>query len=101
MDGLHDSDVEDTAVLVDELEKYMSSSNATLKRVNPLSWWKENKYQFHTVALMARNYLGCPASTGGLERMFCPADSCHDALKNRTKETGLETRLMEKCNYIA
>ena len=101
MDDDDDSDAADGVILVDEFEEYMSYSTANLRKVDPLAWWKENQFRFPTVALMARNYLGCPASTGGLERMFCPADSCHDALKNRTKETGLETRLMEKCNYIA
>ena len=101
MDDDDDSDAEDGVVLVNEFEEYMSYSTANLRKVDPLAWWKENQFRFPTVALMARNYLGCPASTGGLERMFSSAGSCHDALKKRTKETTLETRLMAKYNYIA
>jgi hypothetical protein len=101
MDDDDESDDEGSvpAVHVDELEQYLSYSTANLKKVDPLLWWKENEYRFPTVALMARNYLGCPASTGGLERMFSSAGSCHDALKKNTKETTLETRLMAKYNY--
>ena len=96
-----DSDTEGSlpVVPIDELEEYLSFSTANLtKKSDPLLWWKQHAYRFPTVALMARNYLGCPASTGGLERMFSSAGKDHDSLKKNTKETTLETRLMAKYN---
>ena len=33
-------------------------------------WWKENVVLFPNLAVMARQYFGCPASSATVERLF-------------------------------
>ena len=33
-------------------------------------WWREHEYKYPNVAVMARQYLGCPASSASVERLF-------------------------------
>ena len=46
-----------------------------------------------------RPILVCPASTGGLERMFSALGRNHDDFSKKTLETTLETRMMVKHNF--
>jgi hypothetical protein len=99
MDDDDGGDVVPAVAQRDELAEYLTSSTHNLtKTSNPLHWWKDNAPRFPTVALMARNYLGCPATTAGLERMFSSAGRTHNDLKKKTKETTIETRMMAKYN---
>ena len=36
----------------------------------PLEWWCANKKRFPNLARMARQYLGCPATSATVERLF-------------------------------
>jgi len=87
----------------DELELYLTAASQLTPQVksnlNPLDWWRQNAANFPSVALMARNYLGCPATTGGLERMFSGLGRNHDDFKKRTLETTMETRMQVKYNF--
>jgi hypothetical protein len=47
-----------------------------------------------SVAHMARTFLGCPASTAGLERFFCRAGRMHNAQKKTLKEGTLEMKML-------
>ena len=35
-----------------------------------VDWWKENAAKFPNLSVMARQYLGCPASSATVERLF-------------------------------
>ena len=35
-----------------------------------LKWWADNKKRFPNLSRMARQYLGCPASSASVERLF-------------------------------
>jgi|SouAtlMetagenome_1021521.scaffolds.fasta_scaffold51687_1 hypothetical protein len=91
------------AIGVDELELYhaatMSMKKAERKNLDPLMWWLANEKRFPTVAHMAKNFLGCPASTAGLERMFSALGRNHDDLRKKTLESTLEMRMMIKGSF--
>ena len=40
------------------------------RKTNVLEWWKVNEEQYLTVAKMARDYLGIPATSVPVERAF-------------------------------
>ena len=87
----------------DELQLYLDAmklmKKADRKNLKPLRWWEVNAHRFPYVARMAQNHLGCPASTGGLERMFSALGRNHDDFRKKTLETTLETRMMVKHNF--
>ena len=35
-----------------------------------LQWWEDNEGEYPNVAVMARQYLGCPATSAAVERLF-------------------------------
>ena len=35
-----------------------------------LRWWQDHEGEFPNVAVMARQYLGCPATSAAVERLF-------------------------------
>jgi hypothetical protein len=49
----------------------------------PLKFWKENEARFPVLAEIARKYLGVPASSAAVERMF--SISGHILSNKRTK----------------
>ena len=52
-----------------------------------------------TLAKMARQYLGSPASSAGVERMFSKAGKLHDDLKASQSHETLEHALIASVNY--
>jgi zinc finger BED domain-containing protein 1 (E3 SUMO-protein ligase ZBED1) len=38
--------------------------------INPLGWWSSNEYKYPSVAIVARAYLGIPATSVASERVF-------------------------------
>jgi hypothetical protein len=55
--------------LTKELESYMEEPNI-LEHSNPFQYWAENKAKYPTVAMVARAYLGIPATSVASERVF-------------------------------
>jgi hypothetical protein len=49
---------------------------------------------------MWRQFHGCPASGGGIERVFFSAGKQHDALKKSTMDKNLESTLKASINTI-
>jgi hypothetical protein len=71
-------------------------------RFKHYNWWPTvSKYVNQTypdVVRMWRQFHGCPASGGGIERVFCSARKQHDALKKRTMDKTLESTLKASIN---
>ena len=53
----------------DELAAYLSLSQAECSD-DPLEWWAGKAKKFPNLSVMARQYLGCPASSATVERLF-------------------------------
>ena len=70
-DSDESSSDETPAAAQHELEAYFGLPQVRLKDVrNPLEWWKQHAEEYSNVAVMARQYLGCPASSAAVERLF-------------------------------
>jgi hypothetical protein len=55
----------------DELKAYLALPQIENKDDwVPLKWWKENEKLFPNLAVMARQYLGCPSTSATVERLF-------------------------------
>mmetsp|Transcript_1169 Transcript_1169/g.3097 ORF Transcript_1169/g.3097 Transcript_1169/m.3097 type:complete len:83 (-) Transcript_1169:156-404(-) len=77
-----------------------------------LAWWKARDHSnladpasgtpagLPTLAKMARQYLGCPASSAGVERMFSRAGKMHDDLKAAQSDSTLEHSLLAAANAL-
>ncbi|PLW29804.1 hypothetical protein PCANC_21033 [Puccinia coronata f. sp. avenae] len=66
----------------DEIGAYLKAKiqfkqGAMHDKTTPLTWWRENRATYQTLAVMARAYLGTPGSSCAVERLFsAAADVC-------------------------
>jgi hypothetical protein len=77
-----------------------------------LAWWKARDHDkfadpasgkpagLPVLARFARQYLGCPASSAGIERMFSRAGKMHDDLKASQVDSTLEHSLLAAANAL-
>jgi hypothetical protein len=59
-----------------------------------LEWWKTHAHMFPNLSKMARQYLGMPASSAGVERLFSAAGRMHSDFRKSAKEETLEMQLI-------
>lgn len=55
--------------LLAELDAYLAEPNID-ENVNPLGWWSSNQFKYSAVAIVARSFLGIPATSVASERVF-------------------------------
>ena len=63
-----------------------------------LEWWAENDIKFPALSVMARQYLGVPATSASAERLFSIAGRSFDDLRQRMKEEMLEMLMWARIN---
>ena len=63
-----------------------------------LEWWAENDINFPALSVMARQYLGVPATSASAERLFSIAGRSFDDLRQRMKEEMLEMLMWARIN---
>ena len=64
-------DEDSHAAPIDELKAYLTLTQVKLKEENDmLRWWQDHEGEFPDVAVMARQCLGCPATSAAVERLF-------------------------------
>ena len=63
-----------------------------------LEWWAENYINFPALSVMARQYLGVPATSASSERLFSIAGRSFDDLRQRMKEEMLEMLMWARIN---
>ena len=57
--------------LAREFEAYLALPQMKFKTESGVpDWWRDNKDQFPNLEVMARQYLGCPATSATVERLF-------------------------------
>ena len=84
------------AQLTDDLEKYLALPAETNFDLDVLAWWKARDHSMPAdpakgqpegcsphLAKMARQFLGRPATSAGVERMFSKAGKLHDDMTTR------------------
>ena len=91
--------VEADDVEVDELETYLALPQINDKSQNAVSeWWVEHAQRFPNVARMARQYLGCPATSATVERLFSQVGIAFSAKRKSGKASTLESMMFARAN---
>ena len=92
-----------------DLEKYKLLAQEPMN-TNVLDWWKARDHNkpadpstgraegLPHLARMARQWLGCPATSAGVERLFSKAGSMHHDLKGSMEDGSLEHALIATAN---
>ncbi len=96
---------------LDQLEEWMKEkpipyiSNDKFSQEGIFDYWAGRlpghahvNQTYPDVVRMWRQFHGCPASGGGIERVFFSAGKQHDALKKRTMDKTLESTLKASIN---
>ena len=65
---------------------------------DPLKWWAENEIKFPALSVMARQYLGVPATSASAERLFSIAGRAFDDLRQGMKAEMLEMLMWARVN---
>ena len=98
---------------LDQLEEWMKEkpipyiSNDKFSQEGIFDYWAGRlpghahvNQTYPDVVRMWRQFHGCPASGGGIERVFFSAGKQHDALKKSTMDKTLESTLKESINTM-
>ena len=92
-----------------DLEKYLLLAQEPMN-TDVLTWWKLRDHSkpadpssgrpegLPHLARMARQWLGCPATSAGVERLFSKAGSMHHDLKGSMEDGSLEHSLIANAN---
>ena len=80
-----------------ERERYLELPAVDMK-TDLLEWWAENDIKFPALSVMARQYLGVPATSASAERLFSIAGRSFDDLRQRMKEEMLEMLMWARIN---
>ena len=73
------------AASLDEMSEYLSLPQIKSKKDQDTpDWWLEHRDQFPNLEVMARQYLGCPASSAAVERLFSKVGVAYSA-KRKTR----------------
>ena len=84
---------------VDELAAYLEVPQIKYTtEEDMMAWWKKNEVNFPNVAVMARQYLGCPASSAAVERLFSQVGIAYSAKRKRAGADTLESVMFSKAN---
>jgi hypothetical protein len=85
---------------VDELAKYLTMDGEPDPDVDVLSWWlaQDCELGLPNFAQLARQYLGTPASSAGVERLFSRAGRMHDDLRSAMDDGTLQHALFASQN---
>ncbi|RYA73269.1 hypothetical protein DD595_25200, partial [Enterobacter cloacae complex sp. 4DZ3-17B2] len=73
-------------------DEYTNAPRET-RDCNILKWWKENQQKYPTLALMARDILGTPATSVPAERLFSKASLIIRKHRNRLNAKSARTLL--------
>ena len=68
-----------------ELDRYLALPVAA-KGTDALAWWKAHERVFPNLSKMARQFLGSPASTAAIERLFSHCSNMHSDLRKQLKD---------------
>ena len=100
------------AAAMDDLEKYLELPVEKNMDLDVLAWWKARSHHGKAdpasgrpeglphLAKMARQFLGRPATSAGVERMFSKAGKLHDDMKKGQKDDTLEHSLFAGANTV-
>lgn len=73
-----------------ELESYLLTSNIDSED-DPLIWWGQNKGQCPRLSVLARKYLGIPATSSPSERLFSTGGNIVTCLRSSLKPQNVDS----------
>ena len=83
----------------DELKEYLALPQIKYKSENDaMIWWMQNKEQFPNLEVMARQYLGCPATSASVERLFSKVGIAFSAKRKSSEAETLENLMFANAN---
>ena len=84
---------------VDELAAYLALPQIKYKTERDATeWWKKHAQEFPNVAVMARQYLGCPATSATVERLFSQVGIAFGKKRKRAEAATLEDIMFARMN---
>ena len=82
-----------------QLEAYLALPQIKYKTERDATdWWKDHAKKFPNVAVMARQYLGCPASSASVERLFSQVGIAFAAKRKSAQADTLEDMMFAHIN---
>ena len=63
-----------------------------------LEWWEKNAKKFPNLSVMARQYLGCPATSASVERLFSTVGICFSDKRKSSHADTLSDLVFTKLN---
>ena len=82
----------------DELDDYSSLPVADM-HTGVIDWWQQHRHRFPYLNKMARQYMPCPATSAGVERLFSAAVLTFSDLAQAMKEGTLGAWLLGDYSY--
>ena len=81
-----------------EMERYLADDEVPFN-TDILLWWRDTgQHKYPHVALMARQYLACPATSAGVERLFSKCGRAYTCLAKSQQEGTLESKMFAGIN---
>ena len=88
-----------TGASADELAAYLELPQIKYTtEQDMLDWWKKHQVEFPNVALMARQCLGCPASSASVERLFYAVGVAYAGKRKSAGADTLESIMFAQAN---
>jgi len=82
----------------DELAAYLSLPQVDwVSDWDALAWWEKNAKKFPNLSVMARQYLGCPATSATVERLFSQVGISFSSSPKCQSAQGSSS---QRCRYI-
>lgn len=84
-----------------EVEKYLEDEppvSVKMQDGDILCWWASKEEKYPNLSKMARQYLGCPATSASAERLFSIAGRVYDDLRQHMQEDMLESLMWARIN---
>ena len=83
----------------DELATYLALPQKKFKNDwGVLDWWRDNEPLYPNLAVMARQYLGCPATSATVERLFSSVGIAFSNKRKRSKANTLAAMMFTHAN---
>ena len=83
----------------DELATYLALPQISYQTEwDALEWWEKNASKFPNLSVMARQYLGCPASSATVERLFSQVGIAFSAKRQSSGSATLSDILFARLN---
>ena len=90
---------EEAAAECDELEAYLALPQIKYKTERDATeWWQEHAKEFPNLSVMARQYLGCPATSAAVERLFSQVGIAFSAKRKSAGAATIEEIMFSRVN---